>query len=498
MRRTALAFALAAALAGPAHADDKAGRSADVLAAVEQGGLDPVAAADRLKDAPTAELAAVLARTRTTSVEERRAVLRAIKASVPDKSGRFEAPPRQQADAVRADDELDWLAELAELTEASPARAEVTTDVVILRALARSKRRDAAQVILDAGFAPDTMIYRDECGRLLRAMAPQSLPALTIASQSEDKPRARYATYQLERLDRQEPGKAMTATTADEDLRVAQLEAFGSSHHREAVATVLRFTDDPSTRVRAAARAAWLAYVTGPPPKPAPKKKLVMPGGKTADEATPLWLTYRELAAIELQRTAEEVLGEVFEDGETVDLAALSQQLFAHHDAERAKLAEAAFAVAKQKADGGDLGAAIAELDRLLATEGALPHATEAAAIYLAQARADEEAGKWDAAATGYGKAHGVDTKGAHAVDAEAGREYALGKALEAAGKDGSANFRRAVALKPDYAPAKAAAARAEPPAKKPWLLWSGIGVAALAAILLLLGLIASKTRRRG
>jgi hypothetical protein len=30
--------------------------------------------------------------------------------------------------------------------------------------------------------APETMIYRDECGRQLRAMAPQSLPALTAGS----------------------------------------------------------------------------------------------------------------------------------------------------------------------------------------------------------------------------------------------------------------------------------------------------------------------------
>lgn len=479
MRRAVLAIALAAALAGPARADD-----------------DPIAAAHALVARPTAELAATLTRAHQTSVDERRAVLRAIKASVPDKDGKFETPKRQQADAVRADDAFDWLTELAR-QPASPARDEVLADISAMRALAEQGTREAAQIILDAGFAPETMIYRDECGRRLRAMAPQSLPALTAASQSDDKPRARYATYQLERMDRQEPGKAMAATTADEDLRIAQLDAFGASHHREAVATVLAFTNDPAPRVRAAARAAWLAYFTGPPPKPAPKKKLVMPGGKTADKATPLWLTYRELAAIELERAAEEVLGETFDDGETIDGVALSQQLFGHYDQERAKVDEAAYLAARAKSDAGDLAGAAGELDRLLVTAGALPHPTEAAAIYLAYAQGLEKAAKWDEAAAAYGKAHGVDAAGSHAIEADAGREYALGKSLEAAGKDGSANFRRAVALKPDYAPAKAAAAAAEPSAKKPWMLWSGVGAASLALVLLTLGIITSRARKR-
>ena len=499
MRRAVLALALASALLGVAHADDPQPRSpADVVAEIDRGALEPLTAVDELKAAPIATLQAFLQRAHVRSVDERRAVLRAIKASTPDKSGKFETPSRQQAAQVRADDELDWLAALRQADRALPGRAEVEADVVVLRALARSNNRAAAQVILDTGFAPATMIDRDECGRLLRAMAPQSLPTLTTGSQAKgNTPLARYANYQLERLDRQEPGKAMAATTADEDLRVAQLDAFGASHHREAVGTVLKFVDDAAPRVRAAARAAWLAYLTGPPPKPAPRKHLVLPGGKKAPKATALYLTYRELAGIELQRTAEDVLGETFGDDEAVDLVALSQRLFAHYDGERAKLDDAAFAAAKAKSDGGDLPGAAAELDRLLVTTGAVPHPTEAAAIYLALARAHEDSATWDAAAAAYGKAHGVDAKGSHATDAEAGREYALGKSLELAGKDGSANFRRAVALKPDYAPAKAAAARAEPSAKKPWLLWTGVGVGSLAIVLLTLGLLTTRARRR-
>jgi hypothetical protein len=118
--------------------------------------------------------------------------LRAIKASVPDASGKFETPKRQKAEQVRADDELRLAGGAGGgRSPALPGRGRrVLADVAILRALATLGLREAAAAIVDVAFAPDTMIYRDECGRRLRAMAPQSVPALTIASQST-RPRAR-------------------------------------------------------------------------------------------------------------------------------------------------------------------------------------------------------------------------------------------------------------------------------------------------------------------
>ena len=106
----------------------------------------------------------------------------------------------------------------------------------------------------------------------------------------------------------------------------------------------------------------------------------------------------------------------------------------------------------------------------------------------MAQQYLDQVSAQWDAAAAAYGKAFGVATDGEHAVEAQAGREYAMGKALEAAGKDGSANFRRAVALKPDYAPARAAAAK-DGQATKPWLLWAAAAGATFALGFLIAGL---------
>jgi tetratricopeptide (TPR) repeat protein len=479
---------------GPARADDAA-RATELLGQLQAGAGDRAALVQELAAvAPRAvpAIGAFLVRTRTSTVEERGALLKGIKASVPDKSGKFETPSRQKAQEVRADDEFDWLAELGKVDAATPGLGETFADIAALRALAASKRTEAAQIILEVGFAADTMIYRDECGRRLRAMAPYSLPPLHVASQAKDKALARYVGYQLERMDRQEPGKAWSATAADEELRVTLLQAFGTAHHREAVRTVLDAVDDDALRVRKAAREAWLSYVTGPPPPPAPKKKLVLTGGRLANKETPLWLTWRELAGIELKRTAEEVLGSVFTDGQTVDLVALSSELFAFHDGERARRDGAVFDEAKAQAAGGDLAGAATALDRILAANPDLAQRAEAAPIYLQLAKVHETDGTWREAATAFGKAHGVAPEGPHAVDAQAGREYALGKALEADGKDGSANFRRAVALKPDYAPARAAAEKDAPRTSRPWLLY-----AAAVGVSLAIGFFVVGLRRR-
>ena len=475
-----------------AHADDAA-RVGELLTAIESGQGDrpqQLAALTPLATREVPAFAAFLARARASSVEQRRAVLRKIKASVPDKSGKFETPKRQEKDQIRADDEFDWLPALSALDPSTPGLGAVWADIAAIRALTATQRVDAAAVVLEQAFGKDTMIYRDECGRRLRTMAPYSLPALTSASQSTDKARARYASFQLERLDRQEPGKAMEATDHDEELRIAQLQAFGAIRHREATATVFKFIDDDAPRVRAVARTAWLAYVSGPPPPAAPKIHLQLVGGKKDKELTPLFLTYRELAVIELKRASEDLLEKRYEDEEEIDAEAVSKEIFAFHDRERAKRDGERFTAAITAAKRGDLAGAATQFDRLVAENPELATRAEAAPTYLALAREHETASRWSEAAAAYGKAHGLAPDGPDAITAAAGREFALGKALEAAGKDGGANFRRAAELRPDYAPAKAAAARTTPKTRKPWLLFAAAAGAALALALLVLGIL--------
>lgn len=454
--------------------------------------------AELVKLAPLAVngLGAWLARPHTAEVSERRAVLTEIKASVPDKSGKFSQPARQTGKEQKADDDLDWQAALLALDPALPGVGEVIADVAAIRALAEAKDVHAAQLIFDTAFGADTMIYRDECGRYLRKMEPASIPALTIESQGKDYDRKRYATWQLERLDRQEPGKALDSALGDEALTIAVLDAFRKTRHREAVHAVWRRVDSDDPRIRAAARAAWLAYVTGPPPPPAPTAKLNLPGGKKTKKAKPLWLTYRELADNELRKSANELLGESYpiedpslEDTErekkplVLDLEKLTARLFEHFDAERGKRDAAAWAAAKTAAST-DLAAAGAMVDRMLAINPDRPERAEMAQLYAKLGKQLEGKDRWADAAAAYSKAYGLDPKGPQANDTLAAHHFTLGKALAAEGKDGGPDFRRAVALKPDYAPAKSAVREVARAGRPFWMLYAAAGAALVAMLL--------------
>jgi tetratricopeptide (TPR) repeat protein len=480
---------------------------ANAIAALGKIVAGPDAAARRAaieelgKLAPTTieALGEWVARAHQTEQADRRLVLAEIKAAVPDKAGKFGAPVRQTGKQMQADDEVDWLKALLELDPAMTGLGEVIADVAAIRALAGTRDVRAAAVIFDIAFGEDSIIYRDECGRYIRKMEPYSIPALTRESQLAKSPdRRRYATWQLERIDRQDPLKALAAAAGDERLTIAILDTFRETKLREAVHAVWTRVNADSPAVRAAARAAWMGYITGKPPRPAPRKKLVLPGGKLTKKEKPLWLTYRELADTELRRAANELLHEDYgiEDEtalddkevhvriEKIDLPAVTKRLFDHFDAERAKQEAAQWAEAKTKADAGDLAAAAAVLDRLLATNPDRAGRAEMAGLYGQYGKQLEDKQQWAEASAAYSKAHGLDPKAAFASRRLAAHHYTLGKALEAQGKDGGPDFRRAVALSPDYAPARSAAERTTPSGRPTWMLAAAI-VAALIALAL-------------
>jgi hypothetical protein len=447
-----------------------------------------------------------LARPHGATAEDRRKVLEAIKAAVPDKNGRFKNPERKTAAEEKADDELDWQPLLVALAADTVGVGEVIADDAAIRALAATHDPHAAQLVFEVAFADETMIYRDECGRYLRKMEPYSIPALTKEAQGKASDRKRYATFQLERLDRQEPHKALEAATGDEALTLAILDVFEQTRHREAVHAVWSKVDADSPRVRAKAREAWMAYITGPAPPPAPKKKLQLPGGKLTKKEKPLWLTYRELADNELRKAANELLHEDYpledptlDDSDAdhphrsktvkVDLQELTKRLLDYYDGERGKKEAAQWAEAKARADKADLAGATAMLDQMLAANPDRGNRGEMAAVYFAWGKQLEDKQRWADAAAAYSKAQGLDPSGAHATDALAAHHFTLGKALEAAGKDGGPDFRKAIALNPNYTPAKAAEREVENRTRPLWLLYAAALAAAAATALFALGL---------
>ena len=183
--------------------------------------------------------------------DPRRAVLLSIEAAVPDKKGQFRAQ-RQSSLEKRADDKFDWMPPLLALDAATPALGEVIASIAAIRALASTKDIHAAQLVFDTAFG-DTIVYRDECGRYLRKMEPYSIPALTRESQRRSGDRKRYATFQLERLDRQDANNALAAATGNEALQIAILDTFRETKHREAVHA---FFTDPTVSPRVLERLA--------------------------------------------------------------------------------------------------------------------------------------------------------------------------------------------------------------------------------------------------
>lgn len=481
----------------PKPADPKLVAIMDRVAKGDQAALKEL---DAVAPKMIADLGLFLQRTHAASVEERRAALTAIDAEVPDEKGRFIAPKRKSAKEEKADDELDWLAELQKLDRATPGLGEVIADVAALRALSATKEVDAGYVLFDAAFQPETMIYRDEVGRYLRKMEPYSIPALFRESQRRNYDRKRYSNYQLERLDRQEPGKALASAAGDENLLIAIIDVWRVTRHREAVHAVWSKVNADSARTRTAARAAWRAYVEGPPPPAAPKKKIQLPGGKLTKEEKPLYLTSRQLADNELRKWSNELLGteypivEPILDGSDekpgyrkpkevkIDLSGVTKQLWDYYDQQRAEVEAKQWAEADAKSKAGDLATATMLLDRLLAANPDHGAKAQMANVYFTYAKELEGKSKWAEAAAAYSKAQGLAPEGPNATNALAAHHYTLGKALEAQGKDGGPDFRKAVALRPDYAPAKEAAVRASGGSKPTWMLYLAV-IAVLGAL---------------
>ena len=190
--------------------------------------------------------------------------------------------------------------------EMETARAEAMATVRTMRAIAASRRLDAVDPIFKLAFQYDG-VFRDECGRAIRSMDSYAIPRLielvhqpNAGRQSLAKQR-RYAAYQLDRMDRQRPDKAI-ATAPDDTVRAEIIHAYGDTRALDAVEAVLGQVDSASHRVRREARWAWLRYVTGKAPPPAPKRKRKLPGGKEEAEEKPDYLTYREIATLALQK----------------------------------------------------------------------------------------------------------------------------------------------------------------------------------------------------
>lgn len=494
MRSAAVGFAVLVALASHAEASGGSRAILQELAGAadkpsRQKAVDALLALDPV---PIPELAEHLARTRASTDLDRRAVLKARGFDVPDEKGKFTNPGRQTDADEKANDKLDWLAPVLD-QQGSPAVSDVLVDLALVRALAASKASAGADAILTFAFSPDGVAYRDECGRFLRRMSPWSLPALIVGAESRQKTeagksRARYAKYQLERLDRENPKKALHDAPTDA-LKVEILKAFAESQYREAVYAVLDTVDDVSPDVRTAARAAWMEYATGRPPVPPPKQKLQLPGGKLSEKEEPLWLDHRELADIAIRRRLEQLTGAA--PAKSVKLKELSDQLFAFYDTRRTQALDKMLDAAVEEGRGGKLAEAAGVFDRILVQAPDFARRPDMADIYVRHGEALEKEGKLREAAAAFGKAYAVAPDGPLSGKAQQGQHRARGEALRKDGKIDEANAELQRAAEIDGSVRSVGGAET---GDKGWMLAVGIAAGAVGLLLLIWGL---ATRRR-
>jgi tetratricopeptide (TPR) repeat protein len=363
-------------------------------------------------------------------------------------------------------------------------RAEAMEKVALMRAIATSRRLDAVEPLFKLAFEREG-VFRDECGRQIRSMESFAVPALVgLMYKKGPAKQRRYASYQLDRMDRARPSKAI-ASAPDDRVRSAIVHAYGEERALDAVEAILGQVDAPSHRVRKEARWAWLRYVNGKPPPPAPKRKRKLPGGREEEEEKPDYLTYREIAELALRKQLEAIRGEAPDP--KLSAAALTDELFAYYDAQHAAEWDAEFAAAREKEERGDVAGAVDEYGWILAHDPNYARRGEMARAFAR--RGDQLRGEGQTAqALGYYRqAIDLDPKGPEVPYAAARVAMLDGLAALAVGHADPGAFHRALALDPSLADARAGLARAESLRARRVLL--EVGESALAAFVLAFGL---------
>jgi len=531
-------FLIPALLVGPAaDAPPPSAAALDALVRRMGGGDagDRLAAAQALAQAPASgfkDYVARLQRARTTPAATYRALILEAWGQVPNpayaKDGNLwlrkpdEKPakvkkgqPRPRRPPPHDPETTEWLAALsaldvdgnpvlAALPDRAAARAEALEVVGLLRAIGATRRDDAVGPIFDFAFALDG-VFRDECGRALRAMESAAVPALIARMRATGKGveafrRRRYASYQLDRMDRAQPIKAIR-TAPDDRLRAAIIHAYGEARAIDAVEAILDQVDAPSGIVRREARWAWLRYVTGPAPPPPPRRHRKLAGGSQESDEKEDYLSHRELALLALTRKLAAIQGDPDcercrrgPDHQLViptaaDAAeAMTREVFAHDDQLRAATWSADFEAARARADRGDLDGAIAVYRSILARDPLYGRRAEIAEAFYRRGEALAGEGHGERAQELLREAVLLDGRGARARHAEATLHLIEARLRVAAGRDPGAELDRALELSPESAEVRRLRDAREGGAGRLRRQWQG---ALLAGAVLGIGLLA-------
>lgn len=400
-------------IAPPRSADELA-RLVEALASAPHRDVPPLAQA--LTAAPPElwpQIRPLLLADRRARKADYKVFLAQIGGDVPNRYGHFElAWKRAHGHKVKLSE--DWLTDLLALPSSKVSKIfrGIHRDLVLTAALLRA----AAEIGADPDYTDDVVdallaaayvhegTYRDEVGRAIRRLGDPAVPALLRRSVKPELPAdekqaqevrdsvsyrmAEYAGYQVDRMDRSHPRKAIAAVGDDPRRLTDLLAAYGVVRPGDAAAPLLDHIDAPIPRVRDAARAAFLAYVSGPAPK-AQRKVVRMLGGATGEAAA--LPTYRDMARVAILGRLADEAPDLLEDDcrsgrkDSQDAACESQPerltraYFAALDERRRERERAQIAAALAEPDKS---VAIATLDTLLADDPGLVARAELVPTY--------------------------------------------------------------------------------------------------------------------
>lgn len=365
-------------------------------------------------------------------------------------------------------EKVDWLATLNTLALDHPdlsrldpaarelARLEAFEVVAIMRALAASSDPRATVPLFRFAFEPEG-IFRDECGRQIRAIGDASVAELVPLQHRAPLPKMkRYASFQLDRMDRANPKKAVAAMP-DDRLRASLLHQYGEVRALDAVEPVLDYVDADSLRVRREARYAWMRYVAGKAPPPAPKRHRKLPGGREETEEKPDYLTYRELAELALQKRLAADLPDLA-TATKLTAEEKTQKLFALYDGRRAEKWQAIYDNALAAWQRGEVEA-LKSMTEILAHEPAFSHRAAIGAILVEHADRQRKDGKLAEAVSLYRQGLALLPEGDRSRW-EARLLLAEGQLGEKSGKRDAWLYEQALMLDPKLDEARAAKAR--------------------------------------
>ncbi len=408
----------------PVHPPTDAHELAQLTEAVRTAPMDELSGpARRLASAPPAvwpQVRAALLADRTAPKGDYRGLLDAIGGDLPNRYGHFaRAWKKAHGFAVKISD--DWFEDLLMLPPGRISRGlrKVYRDCVLQTALLRAASSigradptltdEVVATLLDTAYIHKGT-FRDEVGRAIVGIGDEAIAHLLIESispstSSRDRDtipvrRAAYATLQLDRMDRLHPARATAAVSEQPRRLVVVLSAYGTVRPGEAASVLLDFADADEPPVRRAARAAFMAYVDGPPPA-ASHRKVRLLGGGTANKRS--HLTYRQRAAVAIRQRIEqdvpprlEPACEIHREDGTLDRTCEDQPLrlthayFAWLDERRTAGDAQALAAAMSEPDPH---ARVARLDRLLAGNPTLAVGPTLVAVYREAATSAREHG---------------------------------------------------------------------------------------------------------